>query len=253
MKNKVNKITLSLDLRLVVIALLAVVVVMLALWRPWQPAVSAEDQVITVTGEATVTARPDQFVFYPSYEFTGEDNKAALADAAKKSEQLVAALKKLGVDDKDIKTATNNYGQPYPVDGRERQEQTYTLQLTIRVADEDLARAVQDYLADTAPTGAVSPQMDFSEQKRKELEAQAREIAAKDARTKAEATADNIGFTLGSVKSLSEGNDFGISPMHSGRDIAVSEGSDGSVKPQLGLHPGENELRYSFSVTYYIR
>jgi len=82
-------------------------------WRPWS-STSASDRTVSVTGTSTLKAEPDQFVFYPSYEFNNADKSAALKEMTAKSDQIVAGLKALGVADKDIKTNSNGYdGQNY--------------------------------------------------------------------------------------------------------------------------------------------
>src|SRR5690349_16729074 len=114
MKTDANaqKLQLSLDYRLIALVLAGVIVVMLFIWKPWSTHV-ATNRTIDVTGQATVSARPDEFVFYPSYEFKNSDKQAALKALSTKSDQLVTALKKMGVADKNIKT--NSSGWSYPV------------------------------------------------------------------------------------------------------------------------------------------
>jgi len=237
----------ALDLRWVVGVLLVIIVVMLALWRPWQGTTS-EDQTIQVTGETTVTAVPDEFVFYPTYQFESSDKAAALDELSKKSEEVTAKLKELGVPENKIKTNSSGYDTVLlETDGA--QKATYSLQLTATVDSEELAQKVQDYLVTTGPTGSVSPQPTFSEEKQRELEAEARDKATADARAKAEQSAQNLGFKLGKVKTVSDGDTYWAVPFESRAmttDLATSSGN-------LGLYPGENELPYSVTVTYYIR
>lgn len=237
----------SLDLRWVMVALLIIIVAMLALWRPWQGSM-AEDRTIQVTGETTLTAVPDEFTFYPSYQFKNSDKAAALDALSKKSEEVTAKLKELGVPENKIKTNSNGYdaGNIAPIEAGDKA--TYTLQLTATVDNQDLAQKVQDYLVTTTPTGSVSPQPTFSEEKRRQLETEARNKATDDARAKAEQNAKNLGFRLGKVKSISDGTGFWAAPFENG-----ATASDLPLRSGLGLYPGENELPYSITVTYYIR
>lgn len=244
--------TLSVDYRVLVIILLVIIVGMLIIWKPWVANPVNSDRTVTVTGESTVRAEPDEYVFYPSYEFKNTDKAAGLTELTKKSDEIVVKLKELGVTDAQIKTNTNgnNYGWYYSED---TDENNYTLGLIVTVADKDMAQKVQDYLVTTSPSGAVSPQATFSDAKRKELENQARDEATKDARAKADQSAENIGFKVGKVKSVSDGSGFGeIMPMARGAALDVSS-SSAQEKPQLSVQPGENELNYSVSVVYYIR
>ncbi len=244
------KLNVSLDYRWISVALVAVIAVMLFVWKPWEA--KTTDRTIDVTGQTTVSARPDKFVFYPSYQFVNSDKKAAIKQMSSKSDEIVSALKKLGVADKDIKTNSSSWS--YPVYDNIRGGEgsaTYTLQLTVTVGSDDLVQKVQDYLLGTSPSGTISPQATFSENKRKELENRARSEASKDARKKAEESAKNLGFRLAAVKAVVDGTGFsGIYGFDGG---ATAERLTDSAKPSLSVQPGENDLTYTVTVTYYIR
>ncbi|MEO5499303.1 MAG: SIMPL domain-containing protein [Candidatus Saccharimonadales bacterium] len=247
---KKQKLSLTLDLRIVALALVLIILGMLLAWQPWTGGAKANDQVIEVTGETKLSATPDEYVFYPLYQFSNANKDTSLAELTKKSDEVVADLKNLGVADEKIKTNSNGYDYPMMhVDGSEG-EANYSLQLTVTVSDKELAQKVQDYLLTTTPSGAVTPQAGFSEAKRKQLESKARDDATKDARSKADQMAKNLGFRVGKVKSVSDSQGFGVFPLM-GRDTAVSSAPD--EKSQLNLQPGENDLNYSVTVVYYIR
>lgn len=245
--NTKTKIKLSVDLRTVVLLLIAVIIIMLLIWKPWTTTGTSE-RTIEVTGETTVSATPDEFVFYPTYQFENADKSAALADMTKKSDEIVAKLKELGVEEKNIKTSSNGYDMPVLRDSDSTGKTAYNLQLTITVNSQELAQKVQDYLVTTTPTGSVSPQPNFSDAKRQELEATARDQATKDARAKAEQSSKNLGFSVGKVKSVSDGTGFSTTPY--GRPAMPLEAD---TQSSLGIYPGENELPYSVTVVYYIK
>ena len=241
-----TRMNLSIDLRIVVVGLLLVIIAMVAIWQPWMP--KGDDRTVQVTGTSKVTAVPDEFVFSPVYQFVNSDKQVALNQVSSKSDEIVKKLKELGVKDQDIKTNSSGYDyQLYKSDGSTNT--TYSLSLTITVSDKDLAQKVQDYLVTTAPYGAVTPQADFSDGKRTQLENQARDLATKDARAKAEQSAKNLGFSLGPVKTVDDGAGFGgiAYPM-----AASMQATDSSMK-QLTLQPGQNELNYTVTVTYFVR
>ncbi len=245
-----RKLNISLDYRLISIVLLAVIAAMLFAWRPWN-ASKTSDRTIDVTGTATVSARPDEFIFYPAYEFKNVDKDAALEQMTAKGNEVVAGLKNLGVEDKDIKTNSDAWAYPTAVRGEGgSNETTYTLRLTVTVRNDELAQKVQDYLVSTTPTGTISPQATFSEAKRKEIETQAREDAIKDARRKAEQSAKDLGFKLADVKTVNDASGFGTYPIFNG---LIAETRDNIASTSLSIRPGENKLTYSVTVTYYIK
>lgn len=240
---------IRLDYRAVIGALLIVIAVMVLLWRPWEPRFDADARTITVSGEAKMTAEPDEYIFTPMYEFQNADRNVALAELSGKSDEIVGKLKELGVTDANIKT--NSDGYDYPMFQKQGVAvPTYSLRLTVTVNDKGLAGKVQDYLASTIPTGAVSPQFGFSDAKQKELESQARDKATKDARSKAEQSAKNLGFKIGAVKEVTDGTNFGDTPPMMRGSVGMAE--DGATSSNLGLQPGENELTYQVGVVYFV-
>lgn len=252
---KSNTVSLSFNLKYICVALLVIIVAMLALWRPWQVPATDSSRVVKVTGETKVTAKPDEFVFYPSYQFKNASKDMALAELTKKSDEVVKKLKELGVEDSKIKTNSNGWeGYQYFYDDTAKQA-TYMLTLTVTVGNKELAQKVQDYLVTTAPTGSVSPQAGFSDATRKKLEDKARDEATKDARAKAEQSAKNLGYKIGKVKSVDDNGGLGDiggcrGTICTGAALSVAEDK---AAPSLGVQAGENDLTYSVTVEYYIR
>lgn len=250
---KITKLTIALDLRIVVLVLAVIIAGMLAMWKPWQ---RTSNRTVYVVGEAKLQAEPDEFVFYPNYQFENADRSTALAELGKKSGEIVAKLKELGVAENKIKTDTNgsDYKSFYP--NPENSSPTYMLTMTITVQSKDTAQKVSDYLLSTAPLGSVSPQPGFSDAKRKELQTKARDEAVKDAHAKAEQNARNTGARLDKVKEISDGDGFnnefpiayGGTSAASSRDITLD-----ATSSYLSVLPGETELRYTVHVTYFVR
>lgn len=246
METKSNKLTV--DLRLICIVLVVIIVGMFAIWKPWHKT-PVGNRTVSVSGQATLTAKPDEFIFTPAYEFKNTDKAAALAELSKKSDQIVAKLKALGVPSSKIKTDSSGYnGYPIYYDTTNTQAQ-YTLQLTVTINSDKQAQQVQDYLLTTSPTGSVSPRANFSDVLQKKLETQARDQATKEARAKADQSAKNLGFKVGEVKSIDDGNGFGggIYPLAQSAGDSTSKSSN-----ELSVQPGENTLNYSVTVVYFI-
>jgi len=244
-----NRVNFSFDLKWVVLLLLAVIVAMLFVWKPWE-GISGTGRTVQVTGEAKISAEPDEFVFYPAYDFKNADKDAALTALSKKSDEIVAKLKELGVDSKQIKTDSTGYDFPYYAD-KTSDVLTYSLRFTITVDSLELAQKVQDYLLTTAPTGSVSPQAAFSQEKRKVLESEARDKATKEAREKAEQSARNLGFKVGKVKEVSDSQGFNILPYEKG-GVAL-DSTEQSASPSLSVQPGQNDLTYTVTVTFFVK
>ena len=246
-----TKLKINLDLRAVVILLLVVIIGMLLLWKPWASTTSS-DRTITVSGEAKITAEPDEYTFMPTYEFKDANKDTALAALTTKSDEIVKKLKELGVKDSKIKVNSDGYDYRNYYFDRASDKFTYSLRPTVTVDNRELAQKVQDYLVGTSPTGQVSPQTGFSEAKQKELESKARDTATKDARAKADQSAKNLGFKISKVKTIEDGTNFGGVQPYSATDLSVGDGAE-AKKPELALQPGEDDLTYTVTVVYYIR
>lgn len=235
--------------QLPLILALLIICMLLVAWKPWSSAsTGADSRTISVTGDATVTAEPDLYVFYPQYTSKATDEKVALAASTAKTNEVVSKLKALGVADSKIKTDTNGYDSYW-----DKTQSTYYSSLTITVDDKELAQKVQDYLLTTAPYGSVSPYADFSKDTRKKLTDKARDEATKDARAKAEQSAENLGFKIGKVKSVSDGVD---NIDYFGEKSGLTTGANSAAGDQADSAPimsGEDELPYSVRVTYYVK
>jgi uncharacterized protein YggE len=283
----------KINYKYVCIALVVVLILMMVLCRPWMRPIAANSRTVQVTGTASIKSTPDQFVFYPSYTSKNTDTQVALAELSKKSDEIVAKLKTLGVTEDSIKTNSSSVDGKYMITAMypDPSSSSNTLQLTVTVSNKDLAQKVQDYLLTTGPTAAVSPTPSFSAAKQKKLESQARDEAAKDAKAQAQQMAKNLGFKLGPVKTVEDAvpgfsgggrimpmsasfesgsaaptivssTDMATQAVPASGAVAISAGGvttagaagAGIVKSaQLAVMPGQDEVVYSVNVTYFVR
>src|SRR3569833_3456561 len=227
------------------LVLLIALAVSVFMWKPWQTHIKASDRTISVTGNATVKAEPNEFIFNPSYDITNTDSKQAIADLTAKNNQVIDKLKSLGVDSAKIQSNASNYKDYF-----DPTTSTYTFSLTITVDDKALAQKVQDYLLTTDPSGEITPDYTFSDSKEKTLESQARDKAEQDARAKAEQSAKNLGFKVKAVKSVQDGSfesfgGCGPRGLCIGSDLQA--GADSAKSQSLTLQPGQNDVPFSVS------
>lgn len=248
-----RKVMLSFDLRAVCVILLLVIIGLVIWCRPWERVAGGEVRKITITGEATIKAEPDEYTFNPMWE------KATLEEITAQNDTVVTELKKLGVADKDIKnnaSAWQDY-QPVvmPVEPGQP-EKTYNRQLTITITvdNKELAQKVQDYLVKTDPVGSITPYPQFSTAKQKELEDRARTDAIADARKRAETSASELGDKVGKVLEVSEGSGgggCGYSGLCYGAPMATDAKS--AERSSLTVQPGEDEFTYSVQVIFELK
>ena len=244
-----KKLTVSLSFSFICVLLLIVIAVMLFLWKPWS-SISSTTRKITVTGDATIKAEPDEYQLSPYFEFDNTDRTKNTNDASTMSQQVSTKLKELGVKDTDVKSSTNSYDR-FIGYAPTNQSNTSSLQLayTITLASKATAQKVQDYFLTLNPKGQISPQATFSEAKRKDLEAQARSKAIEDAKAKGQKTAAEVGAKLGKVITVTdEGSSSGGCGLEGLCAGAMLKATDAAVS--IPVQSGQNDFTASVQVEY---
>lgn len=249
----------SMNMRLLAIVLACVLIATLVAWKPWT---GASKQTITVTGEATIKATPDEFTFTPEYQKTAATSQDAITQVSVVGNASVAKMKELGAKDDEITTniTTNQSYEPTPVTTQGgpggiptpiRQGGTgitATFSITATLHDKTVAQKAIDYLATTPILYAVTPLRGFSKDTKKKLDSQARVEGVQDAHSKAVDVAKGLGSHLGSVVSVTEGSSgFGVMPL---MKSAIATSADTTVAPVL--ETGSEEVSYSVTVVYSI-
>lgn len=203
---------------------------------------------ITVTGEGKINVAPD--VAELSFGVTTGPQataKAATDRIATDMNDIIAAVKAVGIDDKDIRTESFYLNPAYDWnDGRQRlrgYEATQSLRVKVRDLDKvgEVLTAATDNGANQA--GGVSFTVDDLEAKRTE----ARTQAIDDAKKKAEALAAQLDERLGDVQSFQE-NGGGWYPPTLMRQEAYA--ADGAATNAVPLPSGEQEIAVTVTITY---
>jgi uncharacterized protein YggE len=186
----------------------------LALLTPGWAAAQEQQHIITMSGHGETHGQPDIAMLSAGVSVDAPTAAAALADANKDMQAILAALKKLGVADKDIQTRNfsvqpqyaNGNGQAPHVTGYQ-----VSNQVEVRLAEIGRLGPALDALvaAGANQTNGVN----FSIHDPAALLAQARAQAVADARAKAETFAKAAGVALGSILSIAENGNGGPRPM----------------------------------------
>ncbi len=173
---------------------------------------------ITVVGRGEVTAQPDIATSNIGVDVTSATVVDAMADANDRMAEILKAVKALGIADRDIQTShfsisfEQRSAEPLPastasssaVDTSSQSAGVYhvsnMLQVTIR--DLDKVGAVLDAAVEAGANNIWG--VSFSLDDTSTLEAEARESAVADARSRAEALAKLNGVSVGEVVAISE-------------------------------------------------
>lgn len=206
---------------------------------------------ISVAGDDKISAPPDiatlSFGFQTGRQTT---SKAAIALLAKNMAAVIDAVKKSGVEEKDIATASF-YLSPeydYTTNGQIPHGFSASQSLTVKVRDLD---KVGDVL--TAATAAGANQagsIDFSIDKPDVLKAQARAQAIEKAKAKAEVLAENLHMHIVRLTGFSEDGSYPVP-----RPMMMNEKAmdAGVAAPSLQLPAGEQDIMSNVTLTYELR
>jgi uncharacterized protein YggE len=211
------------------LALGALIVAVAALAMRPGPAVGAPTtdgqpalHTITVTGTAAVTRIPDVARVSVGVGVTKTTVKAARESAGKSMTAIIAAIKALGIDEKDIKTSSIDLSPQYNNTGTRIVGYRMSEQLQITVRDLDKAGDVVDTATAKGATEVNGMSFDVDDPTSAMDEARAAAIA--QARTSAQKMAAAAGVSVGAVVSISESSVSSPGPYYYGaaaRDAAA--------------------------------
>jgi uncharacterized protein YggE len=213
------------------------------------PAIAPE-HTISVSGTGRVVVSPDIADLQLGVSVTRPTVNAAREVAAQAMTNVLAALKKLGIADKDLKTTILSL-QPvydYSNSGNAPKLTGYQLSNGVSVTIRDLAK-LGDAIDASLAAGATSMDgVTFRVEDPAQAAAQARTEAMAQAKTTAEALASAANVSIVGVASISET----AAPIP--YPIAFAPGAmAGDKSVATPIQPGTNEVSVSVSVAYLIR
>ena len=171
------------------------------------PALAADPHTITMTGHGEIKAVPDTATLNAGVTSNGASAATALSANSARMNQLFAALKKLGVPDRDIQTSGFSV-QPQYTNGDNnapRRLTGYQVNNEVRVRLEDVTKvgATLDTLAAAGANQMNGISFDIANPAPVLEKARIQAIA--DARARAQTYVQAAGVALGPIVSISEG------------------------------------------------
>ncbi len=214
---------------------------------------------ITVTGDGDVYATAD----IATLSFTARGTGATVKAAQEKESTVVNAaidyLKGKGIDAKDIKTSAYNLQPQYdygtcangycPMRMSKIIGYDASQSVDVKIRNIDTVGDILTGLGSAGITEISGPNLTIEDEDK--LKDNAREIAIKEARQKADKLARDLGVDIVRVTSFQESSG-GYYPMAYAKDASLqSAGSAPSATPAVPA--GENKITVSVTVTYEIR
>lgn len=203
---------------------------------------------ISVNGSGTATGTPDMVDIQFGVESVHADAAEAIGDNNARMQAVLAAVKALGVEDKDVQTV--NYSmwveQIYNMEtGMPSGEVRYHVTNQVNVHLRDVAKA-GELLGTALAAGANTVNgITFGVADPTELQTTARELAVKQARARAEALAAGLGVRVGKVRFVTEyTNDVSPVPMYAAMEVKGGE----AVNIATGSYNVNVEVQVTFDI-----
>ncbi|MBX4181585.1 SIMPL domain-containing protein [Candidatus Parcubacteria bacterium] len=215
---------------------------------------------ITVTGEGEAFAIPDIANFSFSISADAKTVSDAQSQVTEKMDKVLDAIKKLGVDDKDIKTTDYNAYPRYSYSGgvctqyscppskQTLDGYTATHSVTVKIRKTEDSGKILAAAGDNGATNLSG--LNFTMDDPQVVTSEARAKAIEDARSRAKVLSDQLGVKLKRVVSFSDSTDGGVMPYY--REAVGLQTKDASA-PTPTLPTGENKVRVVVNVVYEIR
>jgi uncharacterized protein YggE len=213
------------------------------------PAPTQNEHTIAVTGTGKVTVSPDTADLRLGVNVTASTVKAARAAAAASMTKVIAALKALGIADKDIQTSWISLQPTYDYQAGTNPPRItgYQFSNAVSVVLHDLDK-VGDAIDNALAAGATSLDgVSFRVADEAGAEAHAREAAMAEAKAKAQTLAAAAGVSITGVATISET----VAPL----PYPVYAGAMGAAATKdvaTPVQPGTSDVSVTVTVVYLI-
>lgn len=215
--------------------------------KPWQ---TKPTETISVSAQGAYDTTPDIAKITATIESKNPKLDEARSENEKKVSQIVARLRQLKVDEKDIKTQNISGGlsyeqqtMMYPAPPRPTTNQ-FSLSLEITIRSFETTDEVIAALTANGATNLYGPQLTLSDTKLEEAKSQAREKAVASAKKKAGELAEASGRKIGKVIKIAEQGDYAY-PMP-----MMARAESDLVQKASSVQPGQNEVTINLSVEF---
>ena len=228
--------------------LVVLLIAFCAFWlKPWQTKPTETISVSSI-GKAQVT--PNVATITATIESKNPNLDEARRENEAKVSTLIAALKTLGVDEKDIKTQQISGGPGYEIMIYPPQKPTtnqFTTSLEVKIRNFDNTDEIIAAMTTNGATNLYGPNLTVDEALQEEGKSKARENAVAEARKKGEELAKLSGRKLGKAIKINEQGDYGF-------PIPIYAQSETALRQKAStIQPGQNEITITLSVDFELK
>jgi uncharacterized protein YggE len=210
------------------------------------------EESISVTGIARVTVKPDRFTFTGAVQTNAPTVEEAVSQNNVKTAAVIAALKKAGATDQEIRTSGFSiYPQQEFTQGQAPRVVGYQVANSITVTKKELADAGKLLQAAVNAGMNEASGLQFVVSNPAAGREEGLRGAFEDARAKAALLAQAAGRTLGRALIINEGNTAATMPPP--RPMAVRAMSAKMETGEVPVESGTQEVVYNVSVVFKMR
>ena len=196
---------------------------------------------VTVTGEGSVTVRPDTAQVQIGVQVDGQSAQAVLDDASERADALISELESQGIAAEDITTTNLAVYPSYDPEGTKVTGYQASNSVSVTTRDLDRAGEVIDAAAGAAGGALTIDGISFSVADPQAALGDARTRAVEQAAQRAEELAAAAGLQVGDVVSMAEG-----SSSTPGFQVAADVAEAAAVP----IEPGSQQLTTQVTVVY---
>lgn len=206
---------------------------------------------LIVSEEGKATAIPDIAKVSLGIEENGTNLKSVQDNVNKKSKTLVSELKKLGIEEKNIKTTSYNVYPEYNYESQPPKISGYRVSTNYEVTIDNFDK-VNEVVVKATEVGANivgNASFDLKDETKQKALDEARKVAIEKAQNKAKSLAKIANISLGRIINISESQD-NLTP----RPIytkAAMELDQAISQPEIT--PGETEIIVNISISWEIK
>lgn len=219
-----------------------------------------DNNIVSVTAEGSVFAKPDIATINLGVKTEiKKEAQLAVKEGADKMNNIIEKMKKLEIDEKDIKTTAYSLSPSYvyPRDGGQATIAGYELYQEVSIKIRNLDK-IGDVIKESSTIGANQiGNVAFTIDDEEGLKALARAEAIEKAKEKARQIEKESGINLGKIVGVYE-SDY-IYPMYDSRAYGMG-GNEMMAKeavPEVAvsptINPGESEVKLNVTLTYKVK
>lgn len=217
---------------------------------PLSVVTTTKTEMFTVTGEGKASTVPDIAQVSLGISVNGASVASVQSQANNTINSVSAAIKKLGVGEKDIQTTNYNLRPEYDFSGGRQNIKGYVADINLLVKVRQFDKINQIIDTATANGANVVGGLSFTldDATLEKLQSDARKMAITKAKQKAAEIAAESGITLGRIINVTEGSNPIMRPMP-----MMAKADTGTPTAPTEIQPGSSEISVSITLSYETR